>query len=397
MKLSIQTVIWSLIAIAMVVVAFIALQPSPIEVETANAVIADLQVTVQEDGKTRIREKYVISAPVAGRLSRIEFKPGDEVCCDGSAIAIIHPADPSMLDARAKVQAEMRVEQARSVVQRSIANARQVQVKYDLAKANLERAENLRKTKAIPESEYDAAKTEYLSNVQSVRTAKFDSEIAEFEFKMAEAALLQFTDDTGQTPFEVSSPINGQVLRVFQESATVVGVGTPLIEIGDPQNLEMEIDVLSTDAVRIQPYSRVTVEHWGGQPLRGNVRVVEPAAFTKVSSLGVEEQRVNVIADFDESIQQLRALGDGYRIEAVITIEEMADVLQIPNSALFRYRRDWHVFKIQNDLAQMQPVEIGAQNETHTEIINGLAENDEIVVYPSDSIAEGSPIIRTVE
>ena len=180
---------------------------------------------------------------------------------------------------------------------------------------------------------------------------------------------------------------------MFQESATVVSVGTPLLELGDPQNLEIEIDVLSTDAVRIKPGAELTIEHWGGaSPLQGNVRVIEPAAFTKVSSLGVEEQRVNIIADFNEAPDRIASLGDGYRVEARITIDELNGVLQIPNSALFRYRRQWHVMKVVGNVAEMQRVEIGLQNESHTQIIKGLNQGDTVIMYPSDEVQSGTKV-----
>ncbi len=397
MKLSIQTIIWTLVAIGIVVAAVMAFIPKPVDVETAMVQIGPLRVSVQEDGKTRIREKYIVSSPVAGRLSRIELNPGDEVCCDGSLIAVILPADPSMLDARSLAEAKARVEQAKSSMKRVEANAKRVQVNYELSQKKYERANLMIEAKSISQDEYDVARSDFLANTQAIRTTKFDSEIAQFELKMAEAALLQFSkdDEVNTKPFEVSSPIAGKVLRVFQESATVVGVGAPLIEIGDPQNLEIEIDVLSTDAVRIRPHATVTIEHWGGdEPLAGIVRVVEPAAFTKVSSLGVEEQRVNVIAEFNEPLDRISKLGDGYRVEARITISDLEDVLLIPNSALFRSQREWHVFKILNNCAQLQKVDIGAQNESHTEILKGLADTDEVIVFPSDDIQAGSKVKR---
>lgn len=397
MKFSIQTIIWTLVIVGILIAAVMAFVPDPVEVETAKVLEGTLRVSVQEDGKTRIREKYVVSSPVAGRLSRIELKPGDEICGDGTMVALIMPADPTMLDARSQARAEAHVEQAQASLNRSRANSEQMQVNFELSETKYERAKKLMESKAISQNEYDSARSEFLANSQAVRTTKFDSEIAEFELKMAEAAVLQFSDDEGPNvePFEVTAPISGKVLRVFQESATVVAVGTPLMEIGDPQNLEIEIDVLSTDAVRIQPFAELTVEHWGGgEPLLGNVRTIEPAAFTKVSSLGVEEQRVNVIADFREPQERLLTLGDGYRVEARVTINELKNVRMIPNSALFRHQREWHVFTILDEVAQMQPVEVGEKNETHTQVVSGLSQGDEVIVYPSDQIRAGVKVRR---
>lgn len=397
MKISIQTVIWTLVAVGIVVAAALALMPKTIDVETVLVEQGRLRVSVQEDGKTRIREKYIISAPVAGRLSRIELKPGDEVSYDGSLLAVIVPADPAMLDARAQAQARARVDQARAAVKRSQANASQIQTSCELSQTRYDRAKELLNSQSIAQSDFDLARAEFLSSSQAVRMTTFDLEIAQFELKMAEAALMQFSElqEEQVEPFEIMSPIAGKVLRVFQESSTVVGVGAPLIELGDPGNLEIEIDVLSTDAVRIKPYAELTIEYWGGdKPLQGNVRMVEPAAFTKVSSLGVEEQRVNVIADFNEPPERLATLGDGYRVEARITISDHDNVLLIPNSALFRYRREWHVFTVVDDTARMKQVAIGARNESQTRVIDGLTPGDEVIVYPSDQISDGVRVRR---
>ena len=396
MKFSLQTLIWSFLLVAVVIVGFLAFTTKPIEVETALVTESDLRITVQEDGKTRIREKYVVSTPVSGRLSRIELRPGDEICGEGQLIAVIMPAEPAMLDARAKAQARSRVEQATAAVNRSAAAAKQVQVDLELAKSKFERAKKLVQSNSISRDEYDVARSDYLSLSQSTRTTAFDQEIAKYELKTAKAALLQFSDDenVAALPFEVYAPVCGKVLQVFQESATVVNVGMPLVELGDPRNLEMEIDVLSTDAVQIRSGSRLLVNHWGGKrPLTGIVRVVEPAAFTKISSLGVEEQRVNVIADFDESNEGLDSLGDGFRIEAEITVKEITGVLQVPNSSLFRHQRKWHVFAVEAGCAVMKPVVIGAQNETNTEIKTGLSQGDEVILYPSDMISDQAKVV----
>ncbi len=398
MKFSIKTLIWTFVFIALIIVGVMAFRPKPIDVETAKVSRSDLRITVREDGKTRIREKYIVSTPVAGRLSRIELKPGYEICDEKYRIAVILPAEPEMLDVRAKAQAQARVDQAQAAVKRAAVAAEQVQVDLDLAKAKYERAKKLIQTKAISRNEYDVSRTEFLSLTQSTRTTKFDEEIAKYELETAKAALLQFSEDgkaTGQ-PFEVFAPVCGHVLRVFQESATVVSVGTPLIELGDPQNLEMQIDVLSTDAVRIRPGSKLTIEHWGGErPLTGTVRLVEPAAFTKISSLGVEEQRVNIIADFDEPKERLQTLGDGYRVEAEITVKELNNVLQVPNSSLFRNQRKWHVFVVENNVAVMKEVSIGEQNETHTEVTKGLAVDEDVILYPNDKIKSQTKVNRT--
>ncbi|EMI21530.1 Efflux transporter, RND family, MFP subunit [Rhodopirellula maiorica SM1] len=395
MKFSLKTLLWGIMIVAAVMASIFAMFPEPIEVDSATASIGTLQVTVQEDGKTRIREKYVVSAPVMGRVSRIELDPGDH-CSEDTLLAVILPSVPAFLDARAQAEAKARVQAARAALQRAESASAQAVINNELASTIFDRAERLRPSNAVSQSEFDIAKTEKLASTQAIKTARFDVEIASFELAMAEAAVEQFADandDTAVEPFEIMSPINGRVLRVIQQSSAVVPVGTPLIELGDPRNLEIEIDVLSTDAVRIKPGAKLTIEHWGGEsPLNGYVRVIEPGAFTKVSSLGVEEQRVNVIADFNESPGRIASLGDGYRVETRIVVNELADVLLIPNSALFRHQRKWHVLTIVDGKANLQAVEIGVQNESQTQIVEGLNVSDAVIVYPSDSLTPGTAV-----
>ncbi len=379
----------------MILAGAMAMIRNPVDVEFAKVTEGPLRVSVQEDGKTRIREKYVVSAPVAGRLSRIELEPGDDVEGDTTLLAVIQPSDPEMLDARARAEADARVQSAEAALRRAESNSEEARINFDLDKTKFDRAKRLR-GQAISQDEYDIAKTRFMASSQAIKSAKFDTEIANFELQMARAAARQFDEPDPESsikPFELRAPIGGKVLRVFQESSSVVNVGTPLLELGDPANLEIEVDVLSTDAVRIKPGAELTVEHWGGEsPLRGNVRIIEPAAFTKVSSLGVEEQRVNIIADFNETPERIATLGDGYRVEGRITIDELANALLIPNSALFRYRRQWNVMKIVDNKAVMQTVTIGLQNETHAQITQGLQQGEQVIVYPSEEVQSGTKV-----
>lgn len=395
MKFTLKTLLWGILLIAVGLFAGLSLFPEPVEVEFATAKRGALRVSVQEDGKTRIRERYVVSAPVSGRLSRIELDAGDR-CNEGTLLAVILPSAPAILDVRARAEALARVRAAEAALDRARSSGEQAKINYELNTAKYERAQDLLPSRAISQSEYDIAKAEMLASTQGIKTAEFDVEIASFELEMARAAVDQFPDsgeEMSVDPFEIHAPISGRVLRVLQESSTVVTVGTPLIELGDPRNLEIEIDVLSTDAVRIQPGAEMTIEHWGGElPLKGYVRVIEPRAFTKVSSLGVEEQRVNIIADFNEPAERIEALGDGYRVEARITVEEIDSALRIPNSALFRHQRRWHVLAIVGARATLRPVAIGLQNESDTQITAGLGDGDRVIVYPSDAIQPGTPV-----
>lgn len=395
MKFSLKNLFWGVLLVAVGLFAGLSLIPTPVEVEFAIATPGTLKVTVQEDGKTRIREKYTVSAPVTGRLSRIELDAGDH-CDEGTLLAVILPSAPEILNARARAEANARVRAAEAALARAKSNGEQANIDLELNAAKYQRAQQLLPSKAISQNEFDDAKAEWLASAQAIKTTHFDVEIAKFELEMAQAAVEQFSDSklpVSVEPFEINSPIEGRVLRVFEESATVVTVGTPLIELGDPRNLEIEIDALSTDAVRIKPGAELTIEHWGGQsPLQGYVRVIEPGAFTKVSSLGVEEQRVNIIADFNEPPERIAALGDGYRVEARITVDEIDNALLIPNSALFRHQRRWHVLTVLNGKAALQVVSIGLQNEFQTEILQGLNAGDQVIIYPSDTIKPGTAV-----
>ncbi len=395
MRFSLKTLIWVTVLLALILAGGLGMLPKPVNVEVAVVTEGPLRVSVQEDGKTRIREKYIVSAPVAGRLARIELDAGD-TCDEQTLLAVILPGDPTILDARARAEATARVQGAEAALQRSESNSEQANIKHDLNTSKYERAKELNAQRVVSEDEFDTAKADYLASAQAIKTAKFDTEIARFELEMARAAVSQFADKSDEPsvkPFEIHAPTAGKILRVFQESSTVVAVGTPLLELGDPQNLEIEIDVLSTDAVRIRPGAELTIEHWGGElPLRGNVRVIEPAAFTKVSSLGVEEQRVNIIADFGEAADRISTLGDGYRVEARITVDELANSLLIPNSALFRHQREWHVLKVVDGKAALQRVSIGLQNESHSQITKGLSQGEQVIVYPSDDLSPGTTV-----
>lgn len=396
MKFTIRALIWTFMLISLAAAVYIWMSPNPVKVETTLVAKGTLRVVVREDGISRIREKYVVSSPVSGRLSRIQLQAGDDVTSEKTLIAVILPSAPAILDARTKAEANARVQAAKASLNRAKASTQKAAIDRDLNKKKLDRAEELVQNQGISREAFDIANALFLASDQAVKTGEFEIEIAQFELQMAEAAAQPFLDPKDQAfaePFEIFAPVSGKVLRLFQESSTVVTTGTPLIEIGDPRELELEIDVLSTDATQIRPGSKLIVEHWGGSiPLQGLVRVVEPAAFTKVSSLGVEEQRVNVIADFKETPERLKTLGDGYRVEAEITVRELQDVTLIPNSALFRFERQWHVMTVKNNRAQLTMVEVGQQNETEAEIIEGLVVGDEVIVYPGDDIDDGTSV-----
>lgn len=403
---------WILIAIGLTLVGLIgwSFMPKPVEVDMAAVERGTVLVTVDEDGKTRIREKYVVSTPLAGRLLRINMDPGDVVQAGETLLATIEPRDPELLDARAIAQAEARVNAAESAVKKTEPMLKQARIEQGYAETQLARMRASQEV--MTEEEVDIAKARYEAASEELRSAKFAQEIAEFELEQARAALLrsrprsETESDLQQLPngddaeengtnvngwnHNIRSPITGRVLRVFQESSAVVTAGMSLLELGDPNDLEVEIDVLSSDAVKIQPGDRVMLEHWGGdRVLNARVRLVEPSGFTKISTLGVEEQRVNVIVDLADPVEQRRNLGDGFRVEARIVVAEATDVLRIPASSLFRPKEGWAVFKVVDGRAVETKVVPGNQNGLEAEIREGLSEGDQVIIHPSDKIADG--------
>ena len=385
---------------AAVVYAFL---PKPVPVDLARLDRGPLRVYVEEDGKTRVRDRYVVSSPLAGRLRRIKLRPGDQVP-PGRMLASIEPADPGLLDPRALAQAEARVKSAKAALDKSGAQLRWAEAALDLAETEYGRSEQLIQKHAMSKSELDSKRMQKRTREEEVRRDRFGEEIARFELEQAQAALLQTRPQTSEfdasDQFEIPSPAlstsgrSFHVLRVLQESEAVVSAGTPLVELGDLNDLEVEIEVLSSDAVKIAPGAKVLLEQWGGDnPLEARVRIVEPSGHTKVSALGVEEQRVYVIADFPERERIPATLGDGFRVEARIIIWEKEDVLKVPTSALFRHGDGWAVFRVEHQRALLHPVKLGRKSALAAEVVEGLLQNDTVVVHPSDKVANGIAIV----
>ncbi|TWT32546.1 putative efflux system component YknX [Posidoniimonas corsicana] len=382
------------------VVAFL---PEPVDVDMATIERGSLLVTVDEDGKTRIREKYVVSTPLSGRLLRIDHDPGDTVTAGQTVLAVVEPRDPELLDARAVSEAEARVQAAEAALKRAEPVLEQARLRQAQAERDLQRYRNLVSSGGVTQEEFEDIEATYQFASEELRASRYSQEIAEFELEQARAALLRTrpaeenaadgADGANGWNITIRSPIDGRVLRVFQESAAVVTAGTSLLELGDPTDLEVEIDVLSSDAVRVRPGARVLLEHWGGDnTLEGRVRLVEPAGFTKISTLGVEEQRVNVIVDLVDDPAARQQLGDGFRVEARIVTASADDALVAPTSALFRSGGDWVVFKVVDGLAVQTPVDVGKQNDLLAEVLSGLSEGDRVILHPSDRVRDASAV-----
>ncbi len=371
-----------------------AVLPAPVEVECAEVTRGPLSVTVDEDGRTQIKERYAVSAPLSGRLARQTLHAGDPVQAGTTVIAAIEPVDPSLLDARARAESKARVAAAEAAVERADATLAGAAAAFELAHSESSRYRELAEKNAANQQELERAiATESIRSAEK-RAADFQRQIARFELDLARAAVVRSDPSQPGNPddwrLEIRSPVSGRVLRVLQESATIVSAGTPLVEVGDPQDLEARIDVLSTDAVGIRPGAPVSIEHWGGpSPLKGVVRTIEPAAFTKVSALGVEEQRVYVVIDFVGPPSNRPGLGDGFRVEGRIVVAETPTALKLPTGALFRIGDSWAVFAIESGRARSQLVQLGLRNSLEVEVVSGLNSGQKVIVYPGDLVHPG--------
>jgi HlyD family secretion protein len=385
------------LALGLCLGVWLLLRPEPIMVDAAAVTRGPMQITVDEEGVTRIRERYVVSAPLAGRLQRITLDPADPVRADETIIATIEPTPPELLDPRAIARAEARVRGAGAALARASAVLERAQAEYELAERELARVARAFDSNAANQSELDEARTAERTASRSLDVAADERDIARFELDVARAALLyargESPDDTASGRMHLTSPIDGAVLRVLRESVTVVAPGEPLIEVGDPRDLEIVIDVLSADGVRIDAGDRVVIDHWGGaEPLDARVRLVEPSAFTHVSALGIEEQRVNVIAEFVSPPEQRLSLGDRFRVEARIIIWETDNALLAPSSSVFRVDDGFAVFVVDDGVAELTPVAVGRRNGRVTQILGGLSPGDAVVLHPSDRLGPGSRI-----
>ena len=382
---------WLPYAGAVVLVALITagLWPRPIPVETARATIGTLRATVNEQGKTRIKQRYVVSAPVTGQLQRIPFKAGAEVHAGQTVVAVIEPVSPTLLDARTRVATEAKRDTA-------LANLEKARAGQRFAASDLRRFEKLHAEKMVSVQELEIVQLREASATKEQAAA--ESALRQVEAEMAEFAGNAPTGtNTLLDPVQVKAPATGSVLHIFEENSRVVAAGTTLMEIGDPLDIEVVVEVLSRDGAAIPPATPVELEQWGGgEPLKAKVRLVEPAAFTKISALGVEEQRVNVIADLLTPPDQRRNVGDGFRVEARIIVWEAPDALKVPAGALFRKGDQWAAFVIADGRARLKIVKAGRSSGTETQVLEGLKQGEEVILYPGSRVRDGQRVTPVI-
>lgn len=364
--------------------------PRPASAEITTVSVGPLTQTVAEDGFTRVVDRYRVVAPINGNLVRIIHRPGDVVKGTDTLLATIMPADATLLDQRGLAEAKANVKRAEAELDKVREELRRAKQAHQYAETERNRLQRLAAEQTISQQALDAAENEAILRSADERAAEQAVAVARFNLEQAQATLLQGSGNSGDKTLSIVAPVDGKIFAVFRDSAGFVSAGTLLLELGDPQRLEVVVDLLSQEAVKVRAGQTVTLTHWGGeQPLGGRVRLVEPSGFTKVSALGVEEQRVNVVIDITDPPTTWAGLADGFRVEVDIEVWRDDDALRVPTTALFRKDQGWAVFAVEGNKAQLREVRIGRRNSQFAELLDGLADGERVIVHPSDDIQDG--------
>ena len=365
------------------------LRPKPLIVETGRVARGRMQVTIDEDGQTRAHDRFTLAAPIAGRLSRVKLHEGDPVTVQ----TVIATISPLPIDAREVARTRAEIESLEALRKEALQYVERAEADHDQTLRDVERYTDLQRQDMVSRQTLEQAQTAEKRAAKELAGARFKVQSAEAEVARARAGLisLEETREKSGRIVDLRSPVASRILRIFEPNERVVTAGTPVVVLSNPKKIEIVIDLLSTDAVKVRPGADVIIEGWGGpNPLRARVRMVEPYGFTKVSALGIEEQRVNVIADF---VDRPANLGDGYRVEARIVIWENPDVLIVPGSALFREGERWSVFVVESGRAHRRSVEIGHRNALEAEVLGGLTPGEEAIIHPPNDLKDGSPVV----
>ncbi len=368
-----------------------AFAPRAVQVETATVTAGRFVALVEEDGKARVRERYTVSSPLPGRLIRISLRPGDPVK-EGEIVARLRSGLPALLDASARRALEEQIGAAEASLEEASLSLERAKVLLDKARSDLDRTRRLSTTGAASAAQLDRDIYAYEAAQRDVGVAERRRDAAAHALGQARAALARGGETEGDA-IVIRSPVAGRVLRVLQESEAMVAASTAILEIGDPTDLEIAVDLLTTEAVRVKSGAEVTVTGWGGgKPLRGRVRRVEPSAFSKTSALGVEEQRVWVVIDITSPFEEWGGLSDGFRVEVSIVADELAQALVVPIGALFRQGGDMHVFRIEDGKARLEKVELGLRSGKAATIVSGLAAGNKVILYPPSAVKNGGAV-----
>lgn len=384
--------IWSVLAAGLLASIVYAVRPKPLEVEAAPATRRTLVVTVDEDGKARVKDRFVVSAPLTANLARIELHVGDAVT-PGTVLARLVPLPSPLLDQRSRSQAEAQVAVAGAANQQAQAQIERAKAALELTRTEAERARALFGNGTVTRAALERAELDERGRTAELTSAEFAARVATHQLREARAALGRYDADKPGETWSVTSPIEGQVLSILQKSEGVVQAGAPLLELGDPKALEIVADILTRDAVSVNPSAHAEIVDWGGPPLEARVRLVEPSGFTRMSALGVEEQRVNVVLDLLSPFTVWSKLGDGYRASVRIETYRAENVLAVPQSALFRNNAAWATYVVRQGEVALQPVEVGHRDKTSVEIVSGLNEGDQVIVHPSAKVLPGVQVV----
>jgi HlyD family secretion protein len=392
-----RILIWSLLGLLLLATLVWAFIPKPIRVDLTTLQPANMTVTVDEEGQTRVRDIFILSAPISGRALRIDAEVGDEVVARQTLIAEIEPTDATLLDPRSEAQARADIRAAEANRVLAEASVKEARVELDFAESEFKRARKLRADAVMSERELEEAQRTFRTRQAALETAIANRQARQAELERARAQLISPTEqrpNSAECPcVPIRAPVDGRILKILHKSEGVVSAGEPLVEIGNPADLEIVADLLSSDAVKVEPGQHVIVENWGGdRPLEAVVRRVEPFGFTKVSALGIEEQRVNVIIDFTSPRPQWSRIAHGFQVDVRIVLWQGSDVLKLPLTALFRDDNDWAVFVANNGSAGKRKVKLGRRTGLEAEIVDGVKTGERIVVHPSDKISEGVAI-----
>lgn len=391
-----KTKLWmglgGLLVLALLVWAFV---PESMEVELATVSQGRFERTVQEDGKTRLRDRYVVSTPLTGRVARIDLKQGDDVQRD-AAVATLWPVAPALLDERAREEQRARIGAMEAAVARAKASVERAKAALEQARAELKRSETLAQQGFVSPNQNETGRLTVQLREKELEGAQQEEDAAGHELQQSRVALRQFaqgTEDRQQRPWVIKAPVSGKVLKVMQQSEGMVMAGTPLMELGDPARLEVAVDILTEDAAQIRPGTLVRLSNWGGPDvLEGRVRLIEPAAFTKVSALGVEEQRVNAVIDIVSAPEKWHALGDGFKVDVQILVQVVENAVQAPVSALFPVGARSALFVIEGGRARQREIELAARNGSQAWVKTGLTPGTQVIVYPPSSLKDGARV-----
>jgi HlyD family secretion protein len=401
---------WTAAALVVVAGIFWLAWPAPVGVDLATVTSGPMEVTVDDEGKTRVRHIYTVSAPIAGKVLRISQPVGDHgvshhvgdlVTADQTVVAIMQPMTPGFIDTRSREELEAAVASADAAVKQAEADIRRLQAALDFSRTELQRAQALARTQTISAQAFDKAKFDVETNAAALISAKAQLEVRQFARTSLAARLIDPTSIAAPTNpaccVQLRAPVTGRILKIIQDSEAVVQAATPLVDIGDPLDLEVVADLLSTDAVQIKVGAPVRIDGWGGPPLQGRVVRVDPAGFVKVSALGIEEQRVRTTIDFVDPPETWSRLGHDYRVIVHVTVWSGEDILTVPVGALFRQGENWAIFSLRDGRAKATVVMIGHRNGRMAEVLSGLSVGDRVVLHPSDRIKNGVAVSEREE